>query len=83
MNAKTGELYWTERVGGNFSASPVLVNDRILLLNEAGLATWIQPGRAYVKLAENELPGRTFATPAFVDGAMYLRTDAAVYKIAE
>lgn len=83
VNAKTGEKYWTGRVGGNFSASPVFVNNLILLLNEDGGATWIKPGKTFTVVGENVVSGRTFATPAFADGAMYLRTDSNLYKIAE
>lgn len=83
VDAKTGERNWTGRLGGNFSASPVFVNDRILFLDEDGVATWVQPSKEFVTLGQNTVPGRTFATPAFANGAMYLRTDKALYKIAQ
>ena len=83
VNAKTGELQWTGRLGGNYSASPIYVNGRVLFLDENGKATWVKLGKDFVVLGENEVPGRTFATPAFSDGAMYLRTDTALYKIAQ
>lgn len=83
VNAKTGEQHWMERLGGNFSASPLFVNGRVLFLNENGLATWVKVGREYEVLGTNEVPGRTFATPAFVGNAMYLRTDEHLYKFAE
>lgn len=82
VDAKTGERHWMERIGGNFSASPVYANGNVLFLNEDGLATWVKPSKEFEKIGENEVPGRTFATPAFVDGAMYLRTDENLYKIA-
>jgi outer membrane protein assembly factor BamB len=82
VNAKTGEVYWTQRLGDNYSASPVYANGRILFLNENGLATWVKPAREFEVLGTNQVPGRTFATPAFSNGAMYLRTDGALYKIA-
>jgi outer membrane protein assembly factor BamB len=82
VNAKTGEPHWTERIGGNHSASPILVADRILFLDEAGRATWVRVGRTFERLESNQLPGRTLATPAFAHGAMYLRTDEALYKVA-
>lgn len=82
VNALTGEHYWMERIGGNFSASPVFANGHILFLNEAGLATWIKPGKTYEAVGTSEVPGRTFATPSFSNGAMYLRTDEVLYKIA-
>lgn len=83
VNAKTGDLIWTERLGGNFSSSPIFANNLVLFLDENGKAVWVKLGPAFEVVATNELPGRTFATPAFVDGAMYLRTDEALYKIAE
>jgi len=83
VNAKTGERNWTARLGGNYSSSPVYVNDRILFMNEEGIAIWVQHGKDFEKLGENTMPGRTFATPAFSAGAMYLRTDTSLYKIAQ
>jgi len=82
VNAKTGEQYWTERLGNNYSASPLFANNCVLFLSETGLATWVQAGRKFVVLGKNEVPGRTLATPAFSAGAMYLRTDEYLYKIA-
>jgi outer membrane protein assembly factor BamB len=83
IDVKTGTSYWMKRLGGNYSASPVLANGRILTLSETGQATWLAVGKEFATLGTNELPGRAFATPAFAQGAMYLRTDTAVYKIAE
>ncbi|MFO0976169.1 MAG: PQQ-binding-like beta-propeller repeat protein [Planctomycetaceae bacterium] len=83
VDAKTGERHWMERLGGNFSASPVFVNGRILFLNEEGLATWVAPEKQFKELGKNQLPGRTFATPAFADNAMFLRTDEYLYKFSE
>ena len=82
VDATTGKRHWTGRLGGNFSSSPVYVNDRILFTNEDGGSTWVKAGTEFEILGENTVPGRTFATPAFSNGAMYLRTDAALYKIA-
>ena len=83
VNAKTGDRHWMERIEGNYSASPISANGRVLFLNETGLATWVKADKKFAVLGTNELPGRTFATPAFVDGAMYLRTDATLYKFAQ
>lgn len=82
LNAKTGEKHWMERLGGNFSASPVFANGLILFLDETGHATWVTPGKQFSVAGKNEVTGRTFATPAFSNGAMYLRTDENLYKIA-
>ena len=83
VNAKTGETYWMERLGGDFSASPIYVNNALLFLDENGLAHWIKADRKFEVLGKNEVTGRTLATPAFDQGAMYLRTDEFLFKIAE
>lgn len=82
LDAKTGEPHWQKRLGGNFSASPLLADGRIYLLDEAGVTYVIAPDRSeYQELAVNTLPGRTLASIAAADGALFLRTDAAVYRI--
>lgn len=82
-NAGTGDIHWQVRLGGNYSASPVFANDSLLFLNEEGLATWVRPGQKFEVIGKNQVPGRTFATPAFSGGAMYLRTDTHLYRISQ
>jgi outer membrane protein assembly factor BamB len=81
LDARTGDVHWTERLGGKFSASPVLAADRIYLFSEDGATTAVEPGRQFRPLAENQLDGRIMATPAFVDGSVILRTDTHLYRI--
>jgi outer membrane protein assembly factor BamB len=83
VDAGTGEKHWMERIGGNFSSSPIFVDGKILLLDEDGVATWIRPGKSFETLGKNELPGRTLATPAFLAGAMFLRTDQHLYRFGK
>jgi outer membrane protein assembly factor BamB len=82
LNAKTGEAYWQKRIGGNFSGSPLLADGRVYLLDETGTTYVIEPNRQeYKELAVNSLPGRTLASIAAADGALFLRTDTALYRI--
>lgn len=82
VNAQTGEHYWMERLGGNYSASPILTNGLLLFLSEDGEATWLRPSTTFEKVAENQLPGRTFATPVVVAGELLIRTNTHLYKFA-
>ncbi|MCA9248232.1 MAG: PQQ-binding-like beta-propeller repeat protein [Planctomycetales bacterium] len=81
LDAATGEVHWQERLGGNFSASPLLAAGRIYFQNEQGETTIILPGKQYQELAKNELPGRTLATPTPIEGALLVRTETALYRI--
>jgi len=81
LDAVTGTQHWQRRIGGNFSASPTLADGKIYLLDEDGKTTVIAPGKKYEVLATNTLEGRTLATPAMVDHAVFLRTDTHLYRI--
>lgn len=81
VEAKTGEKVWQERIGGNYSASLVYAEGRIYITDEDGKTTVIATGREFRELAKNQLEGRTLATPTFVDGAIFLRTDTHLYRI--
>lgn len=81
VDAKTGEQIWQERVGGNFSASPIFADGRIYLQNEDGVTTVIAPGKEYKELAKNDLGERTLASLAIYDGAIFLRGDQHLYRI--
>ncbi|MDZ4684554.1 MAG: PQQ-binding-like beta-propeller repeat protein [Planctomycetaceae bacterium] len=81
LDAKTGEQHWQERVGGDCSASPLFADGRLYITNETGVTTVLAAGKTHQELAKNELPGRTLASLATADGAIFLRTDAALYRI--
>jgi outer membrane protein assembly factor BamB len=81
LDAKTGDIVWAERLGGNFTASPLFADGRIYVGNREGSTFVIQPGREYKLLATNVLDGAIMATPAAVESSLYLRTDKALYRI--
>lgn len=83
LDALNGEELFSERIGGNFSASPLYADGRIYLFAEDGLCHVLQPGRTYRKLGENRLEGRTLASPAVVGSAMIVRTDKAIYRLEQ
>jgi outer membrane protein assembly factor BamB len=81
LDIHSGEVHWTSRLGGNFSSSPLFADGRIYVGNRDGATFVIKPGKTYDLLATNQLDGRIFATPAAVDRSLYLRTDAALYRL--
>jgi outer membrane protein assembly factor BamB len=83
LDAHTGKMNWTERLGGGFSASPVFAEGRIYFTNEDGTTYIVRAGNEYELLATNELGERTLASPALDDGAIYLRTASHLWRIAE
>jgi outer membrane protein assembly factor BamB len=83
LDARTGTVVWTQRLGGNFSSSPLHADGRIYVSNREGDTFVIAPGRTYELLATNRLDGQIFATPAAVGDAIFLRTDQALYRLAK
>jgi len=81
LDAKSGEQHWQKRISGDYSASPLYADGRLYLLNEIGKTTVLAPGKEYNVLAENELPGRTLASISAAHGALFLRTDTALYRL--
>ncbi len=77
-----GEL-WRQRLTGSYSASPLLADGKIYLLNEDAMTTVILPGDKFRQLAENHLDGRSLASPAVLGRSLLIRTDTHLYRIEE
>ena len=82
LNRTTGALHWMQRLGGNYSASPLFADGRITFLSEEGAATVIAPGREFRVLARNSLEGATLASIAVSGGSLFIRSDTHLYRIA-
>ena len=83
LDPKTGEEIWSERVGRQTSSSPIYAGGKIYTFDEEGLCTIFTPGRSFNKIAENQLPDGIMASPAVVDGALFVRTKEYLYKISQ
>jgi outer membrane protein assembly factor BamB len=84
LNAMTGEQIYKVRVGGGghtFSASPVAIGDRVLMLTEEGVTFVLQAGDEYKELAKNDLAEMSLASPAIAGGSVYIRTETKLYRI--
>lgn len=81
LEAPTGKVVWSERIGGKFAASPIYADNRIYWFDRAGLATVIKPGRELKIIATNKLDDEFMASPAVSGKALYLRTLKNVYRI--
>jgi outer membrane protein assembly factor BamB len=81
VEAKTGEIVWQKRIGGEYSASPVYADGKIWFFSEAGKTTVIKPGRTFELLAENQLDEGFLASPAIAGQSFYLRTRTHLYRI--
>ena len=81
LRAETGQQLWRERLGGNFSASPVSAMGRVYFTNEEGETTVVAATDEFKTLATNALHERVLASPAIVEGQLFLRTQKHLYCI--
>ncbi len=81
VDAKTGKVHWSERIGGNYSASPVFADGKIYCQSEEGTGVVLKAGKTFQKLAENVLGERTLASYAIADGALFIRSAEHLYRI--
>jgi outer membrane protein assembly factor BamB len=82
VDAATGELVWQQRLSGQFWASPLIVGDKLYVVNEEGTTAVIQLGDKPKVLARNGLGESILATPAVSNGALFLRSDSHLWCIA-
>ena len=83
IDAKTGADIWRERIGGNYSASPLLADGRVYFFSEEGKVTVAKTGDKFEKVSEGKFDEGFMASPAVAGKALILRTKAAVYRVEE
>jgi outer membrane protein assembly factor BamB len=75
VEAATGKVVWEQRVGGNFSGSPVAAGDRIFWVDDNGKMLVFAAGEKYQLLGRQTLEDGTQCTPAVAHGRLYIRTE--------
>ena len=83
FEAKTGKTMWSERVGGDYSASPLIAEGRIYCFSENGSVTVIAAAPEFKKLGEGKFDDGFMAAPAVSGKALFVRTKSALYRVEE
>ena len=82
VDAKTGEEHWQQRIGTKFSASPVAADGQIYFQDEEGKGTVLKAGKKFQKLGKNGFEEASLASYCVGDGAIFVRTEKRLYKVA-
>jgi hypothetical protein len=74
LDARTGKKKWQARLGGNHSASPVLIGQHIYTASEDGVVTVYKPsGEGFEEIAKNDMGDEIMASPVAAYGNLFLR----------
>ncbi len=82
LDAVSGEEHYQERLGGNYSSSPLFADGKIYIQAEGGEAIVVRPGKEYEELGRNELEARTFASYAVYASSLLIRSEKHLYRIS-
>jgi len=81
IDARTGEVFWKERLKGEFSASPVCASGKIYAVNDQGLVQVIAAKKEFEILGEADLGHPTRSTPGIAGDLLLFRTQSELIAI--
>jgi outer membrane protein assembly factor BamB len=80
-----GQVLWRVRLTGEFWGTPALVGNRLYCLSQNGGCQVVEisaDGRRGEIVGKGQLDGTIQSSPAVADGALYIRSDRHLWKIA-
>lgn len=81
LDPETGHTVWRERMGGNYSASPLGADGKVYFFNEDGEAVVLQAGSKFQLLSRIDMAAPILASPAVSDGRIYVRTTEDLWAV--
>lgn len=75
LNKETGEKVWLQEFDEGFYSSPICVGDRIYALDLKGTMRIFKTGATFELVGAPALGEPAYATPAYLDKRMYVRTE--------
>ena len=81
--ATTGNIVWQERIGGNFSASPVSAGGRIYFVGDNGQTVVLDASRKFRLVSKNPIgDGEEIqASPAVSQGRFFIRSKTTLWAV--
>ena len=81
IDAKNGISLYSKRLKNKYNASPVYAGGNVYFTSVKGETLVLKAGRLPEVLAESQLPGEIYATPAIAGNSILIRTDTSIYRI--
>jgi outer membrane protein assembly factor BamB len=80
-DAKTGDKLWEKEFSQGFYGSPMIVEGKVYIMERNGIMHIFKVDRTLNALGDPALGEKSVVTPAFADGAIYLRGEKYLYCI--
>ncbi|MCR5364946.1 MAG: PQQ-like beta-propeller repeat protein [Prevotella sp.] len=80
-NTEDGSVVKQHELTTPFYSSPIIVDGKIYLFSNSGKCYIFSTGKDFKLITSFETGEKTFATPAFTDGMMVVRTDKSLYVV--
>lgn len=81
-DTQTGELRKEHDLGTEFYSSPIIAEGKLYLFSNDGKMHIFSANNEFNLLSSFDTGERTFATPAFTDGKIVVRTEKSIYCVA-
>ncbi len=79
LNAKTGKVFWEHEFDSGFYSSPILVNNRVYIIDRSGVMQIFRMDDKFELLGTSEIGEKASATPAFVGDRVYIRGETHLF----
>ena len=86
LDPRTGALHKRDRLGSEkmkVYASPVAADGKVYLAGLEGQVAVVKAGAQWEVLGVNDLDDEIWASPAIVDGHLYVRTKGKLFSFSE
>lgn len=83
LDVKTGKVLWEQEFDDGFYSSPILVNDRVYIIDLKGRMQIFKMDDEFERLGTSPIGEDAYATPAFVDDRIYIRGVTHLFCIGE
>ncbi len=81
--AETGEILWEHGFDYGFYSSPIMVGDKVYLIDQKGMTHIFKAEKEFKLIKESPLGESVVTTPAFSEGKIYIRGEKYLYCISE
>lgn len=83
IDATNGTMLWEYEAQAPFYSSPVIADGKLYIFDTNGVGYIFSPGKTANLIGTSNLGEHVYATPAFSQGVMYVRSDNHLYAIGK